>query len=132
MRTKFLKTCKNVYGNFTRLMNIYVAALVSVYIDGVKCHILLINLNELHLEFLRTTDYQESFPKFCQLYPKWCVTPVTYLEIFCGDWFQQRVLGEAAIPLYGSRTKLQKAPRIYFFDITYFWLKYTLHNQWWN
>ena len=50
---------------------------VSVTIDGVKCHkqkhLLLINLKELHLEFLNTT-YKIGFSKFCQLRPKWCVT----------------------------------------------------------
>ena len=68
---------------------------VSVYTDGVKCHkqkpLLLINLKELHLEFLRSINYQESFSKFCQLCPKWHVTTMTYPEIFWGDLFQQGV-----------------------------------------
>ena len=45
---------------------------VSVTIDGVKYHkqkrLLLINLKELHLEFLNTTDHKMV------LRPKWCVT----------------------------------------------------------
>ena len=76
------EACKNVYGNFIRLMNIHVVVLVkknvSVYSDGLKCHkqrgLLLINLKEFHSDFLRTTDYQVSFLTFCQLRPKCCVT----------------------------------------------------------
>ena len=51
---------------------------VSVTIDGVRCHkqkyLLLINLKELHLVFLNTTDHKIGFSKFCQLCLKWCVT----------------------------------------------------------
>ena len=51
---------------------------ISVIIDGVKCHkqkrLLLINLKELHLKLLNTTDHKIGFSKFCHLCPKWCVT----------------------------------------------------------
>ena len=49
---------------------------VSVKTDGVKQHkqkrLLLCNLKELHIEFLKST--QIGFPKFCQLRAKWCIT----------------------------------------------------------
>ena len=54
------------------------------------------------------------------------VFTVTYVEIFLGDRFQQGVLGG------DQAEKLQEAPKIYYSEITYFWLKYTLHNLWWN
>ena len=51
---------------------------VSVTIDGVKCYkqkcLLLINLKELHVEFLNIIDHVIGFSEFCQLRPKWCVT----------------------------------------------------------
>ena len=51
---------------------------VSVTTDGVKCHkqkhLLLINLKELHLAFLNTTNHKIGFSKFFQLRLKWCVT----------------------------------------------------------
>ena len=51
---------------------------VSVKIDGVTQHkqkrLLLCNLKELHIEFLKSTHLQIGFSKFCQLRPKWCIT----------------------------------------------------------
>jgi len=51
---------------------------VSVKIDGVKKHmqkqLLLVNLKELYIQFLKTTDIKVGFSKFCQLRPKGCVT----------------------------------------------------------
>ena len=49
---------------------------VSVKIDGVKQHkqkkLLLTNLKELQLEFLKQSQEKICFSKFCQLRPKWC------------------------------------------------------------
>ena len=49
---------------------------VSVKIDGVKQHkqkrLLLTNLKELHLGFLKQSQEKICFSKFCQLRPKWC------------------------------------------------------------
>ena len=60
---------------------------VSVTIDGVKCHkqkrLWLINLKELHLAFLNTTDLKIGFSKFCQLRPKWCVTVDSTSGVHC-------------------------------------------------
>ena len=51
---------------------------ISVRVDGVKTQkqkrLLLINLNELHAEYLKATKDQIGFSKFCDLRPKWCVT----------------------------------------------------------
>ena len=52
---------------------------VSVRIDGEReqkqKHLLLVNLKELHLEFIhKSTGDEISFSKFCELRPKWCVT----------------------------------------------------------
>ena len=51
---------------------------VSVYIDGKKEHkqkrLLLINLNELHIQFReKYPNIQVGLSKFCELRPKWCV-----------------------------------------------------------
>ena len=34
--------------------------------------LLLVNLKELHTEFVRKTEDIISFSKFCELHPKWC------------------------------------------------------------
>ena len=51
---------------------------VSVRIDGKReqkqKRLLLVNLKELHLEFIKSTGDEISFSKFCELRPKWCVT----------------------------------------------------------
>lgn len=36
--------------------------------------LLLLNLKELHIEYLKTTGDKIGFSKFCELRPKWCVT----------------------------------------------------------
>lgn len=50
---------------------------VSVKVDGVKQHIqkrlLLVNLKELHLEFINKHEDTIGFSKFCELRPKWCI-----------------------------------------------------------
>ena len=59
-----------------------------------------------------------------------------YLESFYRDKLQQGVWGKGLLcPLMGPRqspvgdqvTKFVEAPRIYYSNITYFWLKYTLY-----
>ena len=51
---------------------------VFVKNDGVKQHkqkrLLLCNLKELHIEFLKSILLQIGFSKFFQLRPKWCIT----------------------------------------------------------
>ena len=51
---------------------------VSVRIDGKReqkqKRLLLDNLKELHLEFIKSTGDEICFSKFCELRPKWCVT----------------------------------------------------------
>jgi hypothetical protein len=51
---------------------------VSVKINGKHVHmqkrLLLANLKELHLEYLKRTGDKIGFSKFCELRPKWCVT----------------------------------------------------------
>ena len=50
---------------------------VSVVVDGkkesVQERLLLMNLKELHIEFLKQTGDKIGFSKFCELRPKWCV-----------------------------------------------------------
>lgn len=51
---------------------------VSVRIDGKKeqmqKRLLLVNLKELHLEYIKSTGDKIGFSKFCDLRPKWCVS----------------------------------------------------------
>ena len=48
---------------------------VSVRFDEKQKCILLANLKELYLEFIKSNDDEISFSKFCELRrPKWCVT----------------------------------------------------------
>ena len=52
---------------------------------------------------------------------------------FWRDQFQHWVCGWRRVVLWSSlmenqTTKLAEAPRIWYAEITYFWLKYTLHN----
>ena len=64
--------------------------------------------------------------------------PVTYPEIFRGERFLQGVWEGAFLMGPGQSSggdqtaKLPEAPRIYYSEITYIFLKYTLHNMWWN
>ena len=58
---------------------------------------------------------------------------VMFPEIIWRDQFQQWVCGWRGVVLWSSlmenqTTKLTEAPRIWYAEITYFWLKYTLHN----
>ena len=52
--------------------------LVSVRIDGRKeqmhKRLLLVNLKELHLEYLKWIGDKIGFSKFCELRPKWCAS----------------------------------------------------------
>ena len=51
---------------------------ISVRVDGIKTQqqkgLLLTNLKELHIEYLKATGDKIGFSKFCELRPKWCVT----------------------------------------------------------
>ena len=51
---------------------------VSVSFEGGRIHkqkrLLLLNLKELHQQFLQSTGKSIGFSKFCELRPKWCVT----------------------------------------------------------
>ena len=77
---------------------------VSVTTDRGKRHkqkyLLLINLKELHLAFLNTTDHKIGFSKFCQLCAKWCVTvdSTSGVHSVCVCEIQNAKLLHAAIP----------------------------------
>ena len=51
---------------------------ISVWVDGIKIQqqkrLLLTNLKELLIEYLKATGDKIGFSKFCELRPKWCVT----------------------------------------------------------
>ena len=51
---------------------------MSVKLDGVRTHkqkrLLLLNLKELHLEFMNRTGIKIGLSKFCSLRPPWCLT----------------------------------------------------------
>ena len=66
-----------------------------------KKRLLLTNLKELYLEFLKQSQEKICFSKFCQLRPKWCITVNSALgvhSVFVCEIHQNTKLLAAAIP----------------------------------
>ena len=51
----------------------YISVKVNSRREHIPKHLLLVNLKELHIEFLKRYNKKIGLSKFCELRPKWCI-----------------------------------------------------------